>query len=995
MAATSFFLTAPEGKEVEDDEITPARRASPRMPVRILPTLQSGGARAHVRKGSTSKPVFVHERFQVDELELQKFSLFGEDCLASSDEEDLGDGMSVASPISDRRQTPSRWAGSPSLEAIENLSVDRMPSPYHNTVVGENRLFENVISPDDIPLRSMQLRRKSSIILDRINIDAEEICIEDVDQEDWDFFDGLTTPRHHVQRHHHGEVEQSACKTSDSLAQSRHLNFGATEESGEAKSVLGVEPYKAPSVVHRVAFEQIRDSRKGDMSLNSSKLNKAPVSAGDVTLPKRSTDSQKYAVDLLDPETNEKWGDSRNSDYNEEAKAFLEAAPCMTSVSIVEDAASEADEGKSPVLSTSMPASPRKEEASSPLDMPPESPSSEYGLVNHNKASLMRQINAQAFASPEMARVIANAAEKIAEEEEAEEKESGSELTPLISTGTQMMGLLSQLRQAADHVGSARSSRKESGQVSSNPKDFQTKTDSKQKSSKLVVETLEMYNRAAEAKFEESVLRIDALYSKAIDIVNAEGKTSKPQESSEVELMEKRQNRNVVGEKVQDDLLQNNASDDGADVSEKVVSNGQTTVDEHILIQENDDRKDKTISSNSVESKTNIKAGITKKMKKKKGKKNKERIRRKKSKILDMINEEKSTPSMAIMRPSTASRELRGSRLEYLQLIGRGASSKVYLGRLWNSNAVDASGGLLPMDRDNDKTKVHAKEGRDFTLVAVKQIKLRGGGGSGKAKEVARVLRLEVDTLSRLSHRNIVAYKGLHFSKRRRTHEILMEFCDGGSLAKVVKRHPLGMSDEDLRPMITQIVDGLQYLHDQRVIHRDLKPANILFSRRGVIKIADFDISSQVCSIATKKRTCVGTANYCAPEVIQGLPCSYPLDVWSFGCTLIELASGKPPFHDCNAVQALFRMVETQIEISERIKGSLRDLITECLNRNPKARPTASEIRSSAFLVGDWATKSHEPDASANGGASATNSHGIEIDSEYSDDDEWAEDRRK
>ena len=77
-----------------------------------------------------------------------------------------------------------------------------------------------------------------------------------------------------------------------------------------------------------------------------------------------------------------------------------------------------------------------------------------------------------------------------------------------------------------------------------------------------------------------------------------------------------------------------------------------------------------------------------------------------------------------------------------------------------------------------------------------------------------------------------------------------------------------------------------------------------------------------MCSIATKKRTCVGTANYCAPEVIQGLPCSYPLDVWSFGCTLIELASGKPPFHDCNAVQALFRMVETEIEIPESVKGS-------------------------------------------------------------------------
>ena len=60
----------------------------------------------------------------------------------------------------------------------------------------ENKLFSSVVSSIDGPFRDMQLRRKSSIILDRQNIDAEDICIEDVGQDDWDFFDGLTTPRH-------------------------------------------------------------------------------------------------------------------------------------------------------------------------------------------------------------------------------------------------------------------------------------------------------------------------------------------------------------------------------------------------------------------------------------------------------------------------------------------------------------------------------------------------------------------------------------------------------------------------------------------------------------------------------------------------------------------------------------------------------------------------------------------------------------------------------
>ena len=86
MAEASFFLTAPGGKEM-DQLTSPNGRLSPQLPVKSLPAMQSG-VRAHVRKGSTSKPVFVHERFfQIDEVDLKKFSVFGQNCLASSDEE--------------------------------------------------------------------------------------------------------------------------------------------------------------------------------------------------------------------------------------------------------------------------------------------------------------------------------------------------------------------------------------------------------------------------------------------------------------------------------------------------------------------------------------------------------------------------------------------------------------------------------------------------------------------------------------------------------------------------------------------------------------------------------------------------------------------------------------------------------------------------------------------------------------------------------------------
>ena len=62
-----------------------------------------------------------------------------------------------------------------------------------------------------------------------------------------------------------------------------------------------------------------------------------------------------------------------------------------------------------------------------------------------------------------------------------------------------------------------------------------------------------------------------------------------------------------------------------------------------------------------------------------------------------------------------------------------------------------------------------------------------------------------------------------------------MEYVDGGSLADAVKRFPNGIQHNELVRIVTQIVDGLAYLHSQRVIHRDLKPANILFSKKGVV----------------------------------------------------------------------------------------------------------------------------------------------------------------
>jgi serine/threonine protein kinase len=291
-----------------------------------------------------------------------------------------------------------------------------------------------------------------------------------------------------------------------------------------------------------------------------------------------------------------------------------------------------------------------------------------------------------------------------------------------------------------------------------------------------------------------------------------------------------------------------------------------------------------------------------------------------------------------------AENQLVGRKLEYVKLLGRGASAKVYLAKLFEANDRSDNGGSTARNKNT------------FDLVAVKQLQTRGGKQSS-VDEIGRVLRLEVETLKRLSHRNIVSYRGMHFSKRRKEYHILMEYVDGGSLADAVKRFPKGIIHDELVRIVTQIVDGLVYLHSQHVIHRDLKPANILFSRKGVVKIADFDISTQVCGLNTKQRSCVGTPWYTAPEVILVEPYSYSADIWSLGCTVYQLATGVCPYAGYGAVQAMFQMVNNgcpKYPKDFNVRDDLKDFTDNCFARNPKDRATAVELREHTFLCGNW-----------------------------------------
>ncbi|RKO94828.1 dynein heavy chain and region D6 of dynein motor-domain-containing protein [Blyttiomyces helicus] len=129
---------------------------------------------------------------------------------------------------------------------------------------------------------------------------------------------------------------------------------------------------------------------------------------------------------------------------------------------------------------------------------------------------------------------------------------------------------------------------------------------------------------------------------------------------------------------------------------------------------------------------------------------------------------------------------------------------------------------------------------------------------------------------------------------------------------------------------IAQVLDGLLYLHEQGVIHRDIKAAvvglNILTTKNGQVKLADFGIASKVDS---ENVTVVGSPYWMAPEVIELSGATTASDIWSVGCTIIELMEGQPPYYSLAPMSALFRIVQDDHPpIPDSASGVTRSLKT-------------------------------------------------------------------
>ncbi|XP_022912589.2 serine/threonine-protein kinase Nek8-like [Onthophagus taurus] len=167
--------------------------------------------------------------------------------------------------------------------------------------------------------------------------------------------------------------------------------------------------------------------------------------------------------------------------------------------------------------------------------------------------------------------------------------------------------------------------------------------------------------------------------------------------------------------------------------------------------------------------------------------------------------------------------------------------------------------------------------------IVVKEISLTADN------EKSQTAKNEVQILRSLNNPNVIKYHD-NFIKDNSLC-IIMEYASHGNLYELLKNRQQRLSFSEVMKFFCQIVMGLKHIHQKKVVHRDLKPENIFLTGKDgdVVKIGDFGISKLLATHTDKTSTLIGTTNYLAPEICDGLPYDKKSDIWSLGCILYEL----------------------------------------------------------------------------------------------------------
>ncbi|ETP73945.1 serine/threonine protein kinase [Lachnospiraceae bacterium JC7] len=243
-------------------------------------------------------------------------------------------------------------------------------------------------------------------------------------------------------------------------------------------------------------------------------------------------------------------------------------------------------------------------------------------------------------------------------------------------------------------------------------------------------------------------------------------------------------------------------------------------------------------------------------------------------------------------------------------------------------NSLIGQGGMSYVYRATD-----TKMGREVAIKVLKEEYCED-------KEFIRKFQNEAQAAAKLNHPNIVGVYDIIDNHKNKIHYIVMELVEGITLKSYIQRKGR-MDSKEAIAIALQVVGGIEQAHKNGIVHRDIKPQNMIVSGDGTVKVADFGIA-RAATQQTVTTTVMGSVHYISPEQARSGQSDERSDIYSFGCTLYEMLTGKVPYDGSTSVAVVFAHLENPIpkvkNLAPDVYPALDYIVSKCMQKLPEKR---------------------------------------------------------